>query len=258
MILNEPEPTSGDLHFRLFGIRIRVSLWFWVMTAVLGFNLSRLGIEFLLIWIACVFVSILIHEMGHVFVGRYFGSDGHIVLTQFGGLAVGSNDLRNRWQRVAVSFGGPAAQLLLYAGLYFLPRPLGIGWLHEGWVRPVVLLNFTIEELMFINLYWPILNLLPIWPLDGGQITREVCVGASRENGALTAYWISLVLAAVLAVNALVGAQAGNEPFIPFAPTGTYTAIFFALFAVGSWQMIQVEQQSRRRSSYDDDLPWER
>src|SRR5207302_5403914 len=64
------------------------------------------SVSYLLIWIACTFVSILIHELGHVFMGRLFGSHGHIVLYSFGGLAIGSSALRSRWQRIAVYFAG--------------------------------------------------------------------------------------------------------------------------------------------------------
>ena len=65
------------------------------------------GFEYLLIWIGCVFGSILIHEMGHVFMGQVFGAQGTIVLYSLGGLAIGSSNLPSRWQRIAVSFAGP-------------------------------------------------------------------------------------------------------------------------------------------------------
>ena len=71
---------------------------------------------YLVLWIICVFVSILIHEMGHVLMGRLFGAEGHIVLYSFGGLAIGSKRLADRWQRIAVSFAGPLAQFILRWG----------------------------------------------------------------------------------------------------------------------------------------------
>jgi hypothetical protein len=48
-----------------------------------------------------MFISILVHELSHVLMGQAFGAYGHIVLYGFGGLAVGSNQLNVRWQRVA-------------------------------------------------------------------------------------------------------------------------------------------------------------
>src|SRR5260370_30863543 len=76
MYLFEPPPTQLDLNFTLFGIHVRVHPMFWVVTAILGSN--QRDAKYVLLWIAVVFVSVLIHEMGHVLLGRSFGSDGHI------------------------------------------------------------------------------------------------------------------------------------------------------------------------------------
>src|SRR5262245_25627915 len=99
MFLIEPDRTSFDLNFRVLGTSVRVHPLFWLISALMGGDLLRLGLEYLLLWVACVFVSILLHEFGHVLVGRLFGSNGSIVLYSLGGLAVGSNALASRWQR---------------------------------------------------------------------------------------------------------------------------------------------------------------
>ena len=115
-MLLEPNRTPYDLRWRMLGTDVRVHPLFWLVSAVLGWNWYSMrggGIGYLLLWVFCCFVSVLLHEFGHVLVGRLFGSDGHIVLYSFGGLAVGSSDLRRRWQRVLVLFGGPGAQLVL-------------------------------------------------------------------------------------------------------------------------------------------------
>ena len=103
-----PQPTPLDLYWRMFGTDVRVHPFFWVMAVLLGwhwfdsFNDPRLGILFLALWVLCVFVSILLHEFGHVLMGRVFGSNGHILLYSFGGLAIGSNNLRQRTHRILV------------------------------------------------------------------------------------------------------------------------------------------------------------
>src|SRR6516162_1607753 len=129
MFLAEPDRTSLDLQWRMFGTSVRVHPFFWLVAAFLGWPAvdQAGGLRFLAIWIVCVFISILLHEFGHVFVGRLFGSAGHIVLYGLGGLAIGSNNLSNRWQRIAVSFAGPAAQLLLFGLVY------GLIWLRPSW-----------------------------------------------------------------------------------------------------------------------------
>ena len=110
---------------RLFGVNIRINPWFWLMSAVLGWSRVQSGVPFLLIWMACVLVSILVHEFGHVMMGRLFGSDGHIVLYSFGGLAVGSIQIPNWWKRVLVSLAGPMAGFLLWGMLILGDLRLG-------------------------------------------------------------------------------------------------------------------------------------
>jgi stage IV sporulation protein FB len=284
----DPGPTAFDLRFRLFGIPIRVHPMFWLFSAVLGWGggpgeRDPYFLPGLLIWIAASFVSILIHEMGHVFMGRLFGSDGHIVLYSFGGLAIGSNALRKRWQRILVSFAGPGAQFLILA-VVILALVVALsrsgsgrvpdiqddeGGIHLGRIfgtwHPLV--GKLVFDLIFINLFWPVLNLLPIWPLDGGQISREVCTGISHDNGAKISLGISMLVAGLLAANAAMMYFRGT-PLIPVVGGlmggGMFTMIFFGMMALSSframqqleaekrWQLrVRVKSQERRFSSFD-------
>jgi len=90
----EPSRTPYDLNFQFAGVPIRVHPLFWLATAILGASSlqadsaeSNAGMK-LLVWLVVVFVSILIHELGHAFVMRYFGEVPHVVLYLFGGLAI--------------------------------------------------------------------------------------------------------------------------------------------------------------------------
>jgi Zn-dependent protease len=247
-----PQPTPFDLHWRMFGIDVRVHPFFWLVSAVLGWWATRYSLLFLLLWVVCVFVSVLIHELGHVLMGRLFGSQGHIVLYGFGGLAVGASNLRRRWQRVLVLFAGPLAQLIVLAFVIaalvvVLPR----GQLREG-LDQATPLEAVLVMLFIINLFWPVLNLLPIFPLDGGQIAREVLEGLLGHRGVILALGVSVGVAGLLAVQMV-------WPILPLPLPfgGVYNAIFFALMAVTSYQLLQMEM-NRRPARYEDDrLPWE-
>ena len=72
MLLFEPPPSPGDVHFRLFGVPVRVHPFFWLTTVLMGLN-PKGGTPpaELLIWVAVVFVSILVHEFGHVALIRH-------------------------------------------------------------------------------------------------------------------------------------------------------------------------------------------
>src|SRR5258708_33792090 len=120
MSLFVPEPTKYDLNFGLFGIPVRVSIGFWAVHGLIAAIAIAIG-SFVdgIYWILGAFVSIMVHELGHVVVGGFFGSRGEIILTPLGGLAGGTAELHQRRHRVLVYLAGPLAQLLL-AGLLLL------------------------------------------------------------------------------------------------------------------------------------------
>jgi Zn-dependent protease len=103
-------------------------------------------------------------------------------------------------------------------------------------------------QLLFVNLVWPILNLLPIWPLDGGRISRETFQWVAPQNGTSISLIISAILAGFFAIHSL--AAANGHPLIPFLPGGIYMGLFFAMFAASNIQeWLVIRHQSRR--------PWE-
>jgi Zn-dependent protease len=242
VFLFEPERTQFDLTWRMFGVNIRVHPMFWVISAMMGWNSLSLGFQFLFVWIACVFVSILIHELGHVGMGRLFGADGHIVLYSFGGLAVGSSSLASRWKRIAVYFAGPFAGFLFFGLLVLVYYNL-----DRERVSPLV--RAALSDLFWINLFWGLVNLLPIWPLDGGQISRDLFDGIMPRSGTRVALGLSIVVAGLLALGSV--AAHNGRPIIPYMPflEDLYFAIFFGILAVNSFLALQVASEHR---------PWDR
>jgi Zn-dependent protease len=252
----EPGQTPFDLNFSLFGIRVRVSPWFWVISALLIWQPARAGVAYLFVGILCIFFSILLHELGHVLTGKLFGADGHIVLYSFGGLAIGSNDVPHRWQRIAVSSAGPLIQLLLY-GLIELCD-------SQGWIPNTIsrLQLFALDVLVFVNLIWALMNLLPVWPLDGGMISREILTGINPGQGMRWSLGLSVACAGFLAVNSLLP-MLHVRPLIPYFVGGVWTMILFASLAISSYQMLQqLGPPSRPRGRYEWDESehpsWER
>lgn len=248
-MLGSPQPTAYDLHWTAGRTRVTVHVSFWIFTAILGWNWISRGVDFLLIWIACAFVSILLHEFGHVWSGQLFGCDGDILLYSFGGLAIGSSAQDRRWQRVIVYLSGPGIQLALYGLMYWLERNV-IQDRMLDWPRQLIAAWFMLS---FINLVWALFNLLPVWPLDGGQVSREFFEWLSPRAGTRISLVISLLLAGVLAVNSVLAMN--NQPHIPYLPAGgLYTVLLFAMLAIESFQLLQAYSKP-----WDDDRqPWER
>jgi membrane-associated protease RseP (regulator of RpoE activity) len=212
----EPRATRLDLRFRLFGVPVRVSPLFWASGAILGV-LYYAGPDtgtfaWFLFWMAAVLVSVLVHELGHVLAGRLFGMRGRVVLYGLGGLTLGVDDLPRRWQRIVVLLGGPLAGFLVVAGVW------GLTFLPPA-TDPNVAIAIGLDEvwLLKINLYWALLNLVPLWPLDGGRLAAEVGEGLFGRRGVTAALVLCLIVSGLLAIEVamLIAAQL-DDRFNPF------------------------------------------
>jgi Zn-dependent protease len=275
--------TRFDLNFRLGDIPVRVHPYFWLTTVFLGLDTQRPALDifiYLFVWAAIEFVSILVHELGHILMGRYFGSRGHIILTGLCGLAVGSSELPQRRERIAVLLAGPGAGFLLaalVAGLSWLYNPAITMYLLGSLVGvrvpvaahvdiPPDLVLFILYNMLWINIFWGLVNLLPIWPLDGGQVSREICQSYRGREGMRLSLQISLLTAGGLALLALIEMAAG-KPLVPFLSFGgtLISVIFFAVLALSSWQLLQFirragsdweEQEPEPRAPWERDADW--
>ena len=249
MLLAEPQPTGADLRLTVAGIPVRVSAWFWVAAVLLGWGLcqslaagdQRALLRYLLMWIGTVFVSILIHELGHALAYRAFGQAAHVVLYHFGGITIpslwGRRGARTPGQQFLVSAAGPFAQLafaaalvaVLKAGGYGVPFPIeAIGdrlGLFTGDRIESPFLFALVLFLLQVNIFWPILNLMPVPPLDGGQMVREGLLAIGIGDASQIANMVGLGVGAVIAW----WGYTRGEP---------YLGIMFAMLAVSCFQAV--------------------
>ncbi len=155
-----------DPHITLFGFPIRFELFFWIVMA-LGAISYQTKLSFMLIYCFVFAFSILVHELGHAFMYRRYGSTARISLHGLGGATFGSAQPAR--QAIAVGAAGSLAQIILLAlPAYFLRELLPLG-------APVEL-HFFLYRLYWVSLFWGVLNLLPIWPLDGGHILENILI----------------------------------------------------------------------------------
>ncbi|CAN5789041.1 site-2 protease family protein [soil metagenome] len=264
-MLAMPAPTPYDVKFRLLGIPVRVHPLFWLIVALLG-GLGRQGVEptQVLIWVGCVFVSILVHEYGHGLTAGAFGYRSTIALHGFGGLCASEGERQTPVERLAVLFMGPGAGFLLfgltlavaYVAYGVTPQEaLGLGLAGQfGWAETMRSggLKFPSEFVLYlffylfqINLFWGLINLLPIWPLDGGRIAGVFFEMADGRQGMRKAHTLSLVTAGVLAVVAAVQFERW------------FIALFMAYFAFMNYQILQTMRSSGYGYGDDIDL-WRR
>lgn len=257
MNLTAPQPTSYDIHFNAFGIPVRISVYFWLMACLVGYNYGQIyndgayaGADPRVFGLAIVvvFLSILIHELGHAFLMRRFGHSPSITLYHFGGLAHydggGFNPRRSNrrvndstWAQIAISFAGPLAGflfagatiLILLGAGYISGRPPLASELING--EGEVLGNATygmrvmVKIILFFNLWWGLMNLVPVFPLDGGQIARELFIWFNPYNGLRYSLYVSIGAACVVALYGM-------------SLHWTFLIIMFALLAMGNYQQL--------------------
>lgn len=241
MLLAEPPSTQYDLHFEILGIPIRVHPFFWLAGLILGARGD--GGMALLIWMMVFFVSILVHELGHSLMMRRFGISSHIVLYMMGGLAVpdsmGSGRRADRpGDSIMISFAGPAAGFMLAAlvvvfiigtgGLFQLTShfpffAFDLNTPPDMNQTPLFLLT---ANLLWINIFWGLINLVPVFPLDGGQIARTLLSVRDPWKGMTQSLWVSVYAGGAMA---LMG----------FMLQSLFMAILFGMLAVQSYFAIK-------------------
>jgi Zn-dependent protease len=260
-VFAEPARTPYDLNFRLFGFPVRIHPLFWLGAALLGASTLNAGLHFMLIWIVVVLISIMVHELGHAFAFRRFGADSHIVLWMFGGLAVPDSGVNGKWRRILVALAGPFAGFVLCGLVYGTHKLTGWGLPANG--APV---TFMYVMLIIVNLYWGVLNLLPVFPLDGGQVARELCEAKWRGRGLQVALKISIGVAAAVAIYSVVTwieMRNGGGPLTDLLPLwvprgSIFLAILFVLLAVQSYQLLQQVGRGYYYEGPDDRVSWDK
>lgn len=210
------------IRFSIFGIPVQIQPFFWITLVIIGgaLDASTASAMFeIMLFVLAGFISILLHELGHALTARRFGAHSEITLQAFGGYATYSGVRLTRPQSFAVTAAGPAVQILLGMALWFsfpfLP-PVS----HNA--------AYFLVMLMQISIFWAMLNLLPVLPLDGGQML----------NAALGPQRIRITLQVTIIVSVLVG-------LILFVRTHN---ILFSLFlGMFAWQAYQALRDQRSR-----------
>lgn len=168
-------------------IPIHIYPLFWVLILMIGW-INTNTVAGTMIWAFVILISVLLHEFGHALTANYFGQRAEISLVGMGGLTTRQGRQINKWKEFLIVCNGPLVGLLLFFLLYMF-TPTGI-------VNPY--LRYGINIAMEVNLFWTILNLLPVWPLDGGHLLRIVLDGAFGFKGVKAALMISILFAAVV------------------------------------------------------------
>ena len=210
--MKEHKITVHMISFTLFRVQITIHPSLWVMLILLGwlFVGFSTGLERVALFSVALFFCLLIHEMGHAVVGRYLGGgQPEVLLAWLGGDCCNETARLTRLQGVLMTLAGPLSSLLPVLIIAAI-LSCSLGSFSEGVSEtldfitghasgrlaelfPPMMLVFAIY-LVQVCVCWSLLNLLPVFPLDGGQVMHGLM------NSAQSMHRISLLFACVFAL----------------------------------------------------------
>lgn len=172
---------SGLHIFTWRNIEVSVSMWYGLIMAMIVFFPALSGGSMLagLIWVVAVTISLLVHEFGHALVAQRYKLGPSVLLHGFGGLCMMEREADTDGEDARVVFAGPAAGLL-FGGLVYLFATFAPQIAYAStWSATFV------GALLFVNIAWSLVNLLiPMWPLDGGQLFHLILRRFKDEESA--------------------------------------------------------------------------
>ncbi len=212
-----------------FSGRIPVTIHptFWLFAALIGF-LNSQSLIGTLIWIGIIFVSVLFHECGHALTALLFGQNPRIELVALGGLTYHDGQKLSFWRQFFIVLDGPLFGFLLVVLATFL---LQVPALAQGMTGSILQLTRV------VNLFWTVVNLLPVMPLDGGQLLRIVLERIFGLKGVRYAIVTSMVIAMGISIFFFI----------------TQAFLIGALFFLLAYQSFETFRRTRHLSEVDRD-----
>lgn len=204
-------------------IPISIHPLFWLFAALIGYFISQ-SFAGTIIWIGIILLSVLFHEFGHALTAIAFKQSPQIQLVALGGVTSFQGPKLKFYKQFLIVLNGPLAGLLLFLiATLVLTIPLS----------PVV--HKIVATIQYVNLFWSIINLFPVLPLDGGQLLRIALEAFFGVKGFKASLLIGMGFAVILS-------------FYFFMIQSFLIGAFFFLFAFSSFD---AWKKSRKISALD-------
>ncbi len=206
------------IQFSLFGIPVKISPWHWVGLAFISgaWKVSSSSeLPLCLLFMLGAFLSILIHELAHAFAGRRLGGgSAQITLILFGGYTEHYGSRLSKWGNRATIAAGSGVNLLTVffflllcvmllgfdgfkIALSLVMSPFSAFALVQQEIIPqnMAMPCYFMGTIMWTSFWWGLLNLLPIYPLDGGLLLKNFLRSPRRayQTGFVTALVFTLL-----------------------------------------------------------------
>lgn len=246
-----PQVSGAARLFTLFGISVFIH-WTWLILVVIAWQTYQIRYNSP-IWaiaeLVAIFAIVTMHEFGHALACRSVGGRAHqIVLWPLGGVAFVQPPRRPGavlWSIAA----GPLVNVALVPVTYVLLL-VGVAGLNPGeypdagWTRELSDGQFFLVSIFVINLIMLVFNLLPAYPLDGGQILQSMLwfkIGYARS------LWISSLIGVIAAV---VGG------FLAFTGALFWLLLICVFIGLNSWNAFRAATLMLRYEA-EQQHPWD-
>lgn len=231
--------------FRIRGIQLALHSTFFLLLAYRGYQGWRdegtFGLTLNLLATVALFVCVVLHELGHSFTGMHFGVRvSRILLTPIGGMAQFDEIPKEPRLELWITVMGPAVNAILALALWGLSLAYPAWFIYGESLGPSLL-----YVLLLANVAMLCLNLLPIFPMDGGRILRAIL--AHRLSYLRATYWASVVgkVLAGLAIAALL-----IWSFLTSQPDLLITAALFTFIITVNNQEYKMVQRNEAQEAY--------
>ncbi len=246
-------------------IRLHISLLLLIPYVLITFQPSgwlAALLQFLVIIL--VFACILLHELGHTLVSKLLKIEvKSITLWPLGGFANLERQPDKAWKGFLITAAGPLVNLVL-AGIFFFLS--SASFFVSRFVYPGFLSSSQSGSLLFtlpgvlalLNLYLAVFNLIPLYPMDGGQIFRSAMEMIFNQRVAdlatmiigfplvliliIIGIWLQDPLMLLISLGLAFGVSTLNQPLIK-----NIMLVYFAVFDRGSYYRFRHDYDSALR-----------
>ena len=218
------------IYFSLLGVHVKIQPSFWVTLAVMAYLLcgAEQGVLGMALFVVAGFFCVFAHEMGHALAGRWSGACRPVIdMAWLGGSCTNNVCQLSRGKLILVALAGPFTSMALVLPV-LLWMIYSYGDADGAALRLVALVCGMVPASMFefcppmvvlfctymvqVAVWWSLLNLLPIYPLDGGVVVGHLIDGPRKMHS------ICMGIGCILAVAAFA--------------LGYYAMFFILLFLI--------------------------
>jgi len=159
--------STRNIHLSVHWTFFLVIIWFLIANLLTG--LSASGWIWSIIMVLSLLLSIFIHDLAQAVVGSICGIEiSALIILPIGGLPSLANKPKKKIYEILMLAAGPAVNLGVAVFLLSYLHPYQAYWNEPENIGVAYPGNF-IFQLQFINLSLGLLNLLPVFPMDGGR-----------------------------------------------------------------------------------------